>query len=813
MMDKIKGINKKTLAGVLAAVIAVGAVWGITAAVRATTASAVPVVRVSDLNYGSFMDWQNSVSGIVTTEAEQNIYLSDTEKVQEVLVTEGQAVHKGDVLLRYDTRGTMLSLEKEKLNRERIELEITVAKENIRILENASPVSEGGDFSFVADFAEIDPAQVLSKAQVYEKILTADAKPVSEDSEFEILGTEDSPYVFLCKGNSVTLTKEFIKKWQKEAAGKGFKQLYIELASRDSAQNLLKAWITDVMLLDPGYDIEVDLATGKAGYAAMNNPEELAALLRKVLIDVPQDEQGAWLAAMMDKLMILTEQEDADAEAKKGELLAAMFNELGKEEQANLADEFAAAVTMLDARTLSVLFRSLSENLTQEQVDGIDPEARAQMLALLLAEMDQEQIQALDPEVLGNLFAGFSREQIEALDAEEMREFFTYLTQEQLEILVQERGDEIKPILDKILSESGSQTGEGTGGGQGGSDAPGDQSGSDASGGQSGQENPGGGESGSGQTDPAPPDAGSEPQPDPSEPDDPPQEEPSGQEPATSEPAENGESGAEQSAPATASSPSGPSQILSEDISYTSDELAKARREARDKLRDLELNHRESEIRIDKAQNALDKGVITANMNGVVKAAGDPQSPPTDGSAFITVSGSEGLYVRSGIKESKLGTIVEGDHVYVTSWQTGTRYEAEIKSISPYPDSTGMFDDGGTQTYYPFTANVLDKDAVLQNGEWVEVSYSAGSGSADTGTGTLTILKAFVREEGSRKYVYVRDENNTLRKQYIVTGTLSDTGYEVIDGISESDWIAFPYGKNVREGAKTREASIGELYE
>ena len=762
MMDKLKGINKKMLAGALAAVIAVGAIWGITAAVRATTASAVSVVRVSDLNYGSYMDWQNSVSGMVTTEAEQNIYLSDTEKVQEVLVTEGQAVHKGDVLLRYDTRGTMLSLEKEKLNRERIELEITVAKENIRILENTSPASEGGDFGFVADFVEIDPAQVLSKAQVYEKILTADAKPVSEDSEFEILGTEDSPYVFLCKGNSVTLTKEFIKKWQKEAAGKGFKQLYIELASRDSAQNLLKAWITDVMLLDPGYDIEVDLATGKAGYAAMNNPEELAALLRKILIDVPQDEQGAWLAAMMDKLMILTEQEDADAEAKKGELLAAMFNELGKEEQVNLADEFAAAVTMLDAQTLSVLFRSLSENLTQEQVDGIDPEARAQMLALLLAEMDQEQIQALDPEVLGNLFAGFSQEQIEALDAEEMREFFTYLTQEQLEILVQERGDEIKPILDKILSA---------------------------------------------------PDAGSEPQPDPSEPDDPPQEEPSGQEPATSEPAENGESGAEQSAPATASSPSGPSQILSEDISYTSDELAKARREARDKLRDLELNHRESEIRIDKAQNALDKGVITANMNGVVKAAGDPQSPPTDGSAFITVSGSEGLYVRSGIKESKLGTIVEGDHVYVTSWQTGTRYEAEIKSISPYPDSTGMFDDGGTQTYYPFTANVLDKDAVLQNGEWVEVTYSAGSGSADTGTGTLTILKAFVREEGSRKYVYVRDENNTLRKQYIVTGTLSDTGYEVIDGISESDWIAFPYGKNVREGAKTREASIGELYE
>ena len=223
------------------------------------------------------------------------------------------------------------------------------------------------------------------------------------------------------------------------------------------------------------------------------------------------------------------------------------------------------------------------------------------------------------------------------------------------------------------------------------------------------------------------------------------------------------------------------------------------------------MNLRESDIKIEKARKALDKGVVTANMNGIVKTAGDPKSPPTDGSAFITVSGSEGLFVKSGIKESKLGTLKEGDIVTVTSWQTGGRYEAEIKSISPYPDNSGMFSGDGNETYFPFTANLLDREAVLQNGEWVEVSYKT-TGDSGKSSGTLTVQKAFVREEGSKKYVYVRDENNKLRKQYIVTGTLSDTGYEVIDGLSENDWIAFPYGKNVKEGAKTREASIGELY-
>ena len=76
----------------------------------------------------------------------------------------------------------------------------------------------------------------------------------------------------------------------------------------------------------------------------------------------------------------------------------------------------------------------------------------------------------------------------------------------------------------------------------------------------------------------------------------------------------------------------------------------------------------------------------------------------------------------------------------------------------------------------------------------------------------MTITKAFVREEGNKKYVYKRGDDNKLTKQYIETGSLSDSGYEVLSGLSDSDWIAFPYGKNVKEGAKTREGSIEDLY-
>ena len=869
MFNKLNGNKKKIMVAAVSLVLVAALIAGIAYGVRVTTASTVPVVAVSDLNYGSYLDWQNSVTGMITTEAEQNVYLSDTEKVEEVVVQEGQPVHKGDVLLRYDTRTTKLNLEKEELNRQKIELAITVAKENIKILENTSPASDGGDFGFVGDFIEIDEAEILSKAEVHEHILKADAKPVSDDPEDITLGTEYAPYVFLCKGDSVVITKDFIKKWQKEAAKKKFKQLYIELAVRDKAQNLQKAWITDIMLLSELYDIEVDLTTGKTAYAAMNKPEELAALLRKILLDVPEDERGAWLAAMMDKLMITTEKEDKLEE--RGELLAQMLNELSALDK----EEFAAAAALMDSNALSVMFESLSENLTQEQIEQVDQEALAGMLTMLLDNMTEAQIKEIDAEVLASfleklsaeqigaldaevissilsalstkqiqgldseflvrLFTEMTQEQISGVDAENMKQFFDRLTSEQLEALIEVRGEEIEEILARQKEEAEKEKKQQEKAQQDDQDDQQDDQKDQQDDQDDQQDNQQDQQDDQKDQQDEPVAGNNEDQQD--EPvagnNEDQQDEPVAgnnedqqdetvaennedqQDPAPEE--NSGTSSSGEGVPATAPSPASGtgtgsgSQILSSDISYTSDELAKARREAKEKLRDLELDLKESAIKIEKAQKALDKGVVTANMNGVIKTAGDPDSPPTDGSAFITVSGTEGLYVRSGVKESKLGTIHEGDRVTVTSWQTGGQYEAEIKSISPYPDTTGMFDNSNSETYYPFIAVVEDRDAVMQNGEWVEVSYAA-SDSGNSGN-TLTVMKAFVREEGSKKYVYVRDEDKKLKKQYIITGTLSDSGYEILDGLSESDWIAFPYGKNVKEGAKTREASYNELYE
>ena len=850
-MKELSKKGRRILAAAAAAVIGAASVFGIGTAVRKTTSSSVPVIQVSSINYGMWLDWDNSVSGIITADAEQNIYLSDTEKVKEVLVAEGQAVHKGDVLMRYDTKSTRLSLEKEKINRERIELGIEVAKENIRTLENISPIPDEGDGLYLpGDLFGFEAfTDTLKKAEVYKKTLKADAKPANEDPEDETLGTEDNPYLFLCEGDSVTMTTDFIKRWQRIAKRAKMKQLYIALQKRDKEMNLQRAWMTDVMLLDPKYALEVDLSTGQVGFASFNDEVRMAKLLKKILSDVPEDERAQWLAVMLDKLFIFTEREDESRE--RGKLFAGMIGELAKEDR----KEFASAAALLDEETLSLLFKSL----TPEQVGKIEEEASASLLTMLLTNMTEEKIRALDGEVLSAFLSKLSAEQLTALDTETLCAVLSALDEEQLTAVIEglsdEKRQEIRDILKKYEEEHGQSGEEGGEGGPGedggGSDSgPGGEGGSGEEGGGSGSDS---GENGSGSggngdgsgsgtsgENGGSGEAGGEGGGNGSG-------ENIGGEPAGSDDYTGGESsgsgsdesgsGAEDTVHNTDSSPdsgsaadggtapsSAPSpgsddlgksggQLISYDTEYTSDELAQAKREERQKLLDLELDLKESEIKIRQAQRAVDSGVVTASMNGVVKSVYEPDSPPTDGSAFLTIAGAEGLYLKSGIKESMLGQIHEGDIVTVTSWQNGGQYEAEIKSISPYPDTSGMFDDGGAQTYYPFTAGILDSSAVFESGEWVEVSYSAGADSAaDDGSNTMTIMKAFVREEENRKYVYIRGENGLLRKQYIVTGSLTDSGYEILSGLSDTDWIAFPYGKNVKEGAKTREGSIEDLY-
>ena len=110
-------------------------------------------------------------------------------------------------------------------------------------------------------------------------------------------------------------------------------------------------------------------------------------------------------------------------------------------------------------------------------------------------------------------------------------------------------------------------------------------------------------------------------------------------------------------------------------------------------------------------------------------------------------------------------------------------------------------------SYYPFTV-FIDGSADLQAGRYVSVMYSAG-----TSEHGIYLENPFVRTENGRSFVYVRGENGTLEQRFVTTGkSLWGSYTEILSGLSETDYIAFPYGKNVKPGAPTQEGDMSDLY-
>ena len=103
----------------------------------------------------------------------------------------------------------------------------------------------------------------------------------------------------------------------------------------------------------------------------------------------------------------------------------------------------------------------------------------------------------------------------------------------------------------------------------------------------------------------------------------------------------------------------------------------------------------------------------------------------------------------------------------------------------------------------------MDESADLQPGSYVSIMFSPGSSEQG-----VYLENPFLRTEGGRSYVYLRGEDGRLEKRYVTTGkSLWGSYTEILDGITAEDFIAFPYGKNVKEGAQTVEADIQALYE
>ena len=247
-------------------------------------------------------------------------------------------------------------------------------------------------------------------------------------------------------------------------------------------------------------------------------------------------------------------------------------------------------------------------------------------------------------------------------------------------------------------------------------------------------------------------------------------------------------------------------QKPSQDIppGYTEIELAKAIRDKKQELKTLDLDLRKAQLSLSENKALLNDGVIRAKRNGVVRNVKKASDSLQDGNTFLEVAGGQGAYIKGSISELMLDQVKVGDTISAYCWTNGETFDAKIQSIDTVPSSNSNYNGSGNPnvSYYGFEAYAKDA-ANIAVGEYLELTFNSNT---DT-TSSIWLSKAYVKQEGNKYYV-LKDVRGKLKKQYVTVGKIvwGDT-MEIKDGLSDTDYIAFAYSKNAKEGVKTQKSS------
>ena len=231
-------------------------------------------------------------------------------------------------------------------------------------------------------------------------------------------------------------------------------------------------------------------------------------------------------------------------------------------------------------------------------------------------------------------------------------------------------------------------------------------------------------------------------------------------------------------------------------------------KDAQDEIRSLQLDLKELDLELKTMERDLNKQTITSTINGVVKTVGDTKKPAQDGSPMIFVSGSEGLYVTGSVSEMQLDQVKEGTILSGFAYENGVSFTAEVREVSPYPSNQQEYGPSNV-SMYPFTAYIEQAEG-LKNNSWADLTIDNVN---DMEGGNVVIDKAFVRSENGKYYVMIDNGKGRLKKQPVtVSKVVWGYAYEITEGLSMEDKIAFPYGKNVKEGSKTEAGTSEDLF-
>ena len=228
-------------------------------------------------------------------------------------------------------------------------------------------------------------------------------------------------------------------------------------------------------------------------------------------------------------------------------------------------------------------------------------------------------------------------------------------------------------------------------------------------------------------------------------------------------------------------------------------------------LKEAEINIKAKQDAVTQSEALLQNAVVYAPVDGRVQSISesgmDNYGNPL---AYITIQQTGSYRVKGTIGELQLGAIMEGTRMEVLSRTDGSCWGGTVTLVdyeSPTQENpNGMYygmssDEMTTSSKYPFYVELDDTNGLIL-GQHVYLQLENQEEETEAG---IAISSAFFGyEEDGTMYVWV-DAGGKLQKRTVTLGEynmMKDT-YEILSGITEEDFIAFPDPELCVEGAPT----------
>jgi len=233
---------------------------------------------------------------------------------------------------------------------------------------------------------------------------------------------------------------------------------------------------------------------------------------------------------------------------------------------------------------------------------------------------------------------------------------------------------------------------------------------------------------------------------------------------------------------------------------YVTDIQAK---QAEIKQADFELKSKKLEI--ENAEKAMDVTEVLSTTSGIVKSIKLPSSNndsynydsySSEESAMITIMELGKYRVKGTVNEQNYYSIVVGGDVIVRSRvDESITWTGRVKSIDTENQNNSNNDyyygnSDNSSSSYPFYIELDSTDGLII-GQHVLIEMDNGQTEKKDG---LWLYESYIVTGDDENYVWVKNDNDVIEKRTVELGEHDDMlgEYEILSGLSENDYIAFP---------------------